>query len=368
MFKNLAGQKFVVFAFDSTTNLPKTGDAANIAAYIAKDFGAVTQLGDTSATEMDATNAKGFYLFDGTQAETNADMILVSGKSSTANIVVIGAPAAIFTYPTTGILAPATAGRTLVVDAAGLADANAVKLGPTGSGTAQTARDVGLSVLLSAGTGTGQLDFASGVVKVNLVQILATTLTETAGQIAGGIKKFFNIATPAATMDHGVLVDTVSTLTTLPAIPNNWLTAAGIAAAALNGKGDWMVSYVQPTGFLAATFPGSVASPTNITAASGVALTAAYDLAKTASQAGDAMALTVAERNATADALLDRANGIETGITLRKALRGIAAACFGDAAGFGGGSATYKATDGSKVRITATLLGSGNKTIVVDLT
>jgi hypothetical protein len=29
-------------------------------------------------------------------------------------------------------------------------------------------------------------------------------------------------------------------LTGLPAIPNNWITAAGIAAAALNGKGDWL--------------------------------------------------------------------------------------------------------------------------------
>lgn len=99
MQKNVASQKFIVFAFDSTTNLPKTGDAANITAYIAKDFGSVTVLGDTSATEMDATNAKGYYLFDGTQAESNADIILVSGKSSTANIVVIGAPSAIFTTP-----------------------------------------------------------------------------------------------------------------------------------------------------------------------------------------------------------------------------------------------------------------------------
>ncbi len=41
-----------------------------------------------------------------------------------------------------GYLKPATAGRDLVVDAAGLADANAVKVGPTGAGTAQTAGDV----------------------------------------------------------------------------------------------------------------------------------------------------------------------------------------------------------------------------------
>lgn len=34
-------------------------------------------------------------------------------------------------------------------------------------------------------------------------------------------------------------VATVTTLTNLPSIPANWLTAAGIAASALNGKGDW---------------------------------------------------------------------------------------------------------------------------------
>lgn len=88
-----------------------------------------------------------------------------------------------------------------------------------------------------------------------------------------------------------------------------------------------MATYVQPTGFLAATFPGTVASPTNITAASGVALTAAYDLAKTAAQAGDAMALTSGERNSTADAFLNRdmSTGTDSGSTtvrtVRQALR-----------------------------------------------
>src|SRR5690349_9414474 len=99
MFKNSSGQKVIVYAFDTTSNTAKTGDAANITAYVSKDFGSVTQLTDTSATEMDSTNAKGYYLFDITQTETNADVILVSGKSTTANIAVIGAPATIFTLP-----------------------------------------------------------------------------------------------------------------------------------------------------------------------------------------------------------------------------------------------------------------------------
>lgn len=49
---------------------------------------------------------------------------------------------------------PATSGRSMVVDASGLVDANVVKLGPSGSGTAQTARDIGASVITASGTVT----------------------------------------------------------------------------------------------------------------------------------------------------------------------------------------------------------------------
>lgn len=96
MFKNVTGQKLTVFAFDSTTNLPKSGDAANILAYVSKDNGTVLALGDITATEMDAVNAKGYYLFDLTQAETNGDKLQFSAKSSTANIVVLGVPAVVY--------------------------------------------------------------------------------------------------------------------------------------------------------------------------------------------------------------------------------------------------------------------------------
>ena len=58
---------------------------------------AVTVLADTSATEFDATNAKGWYWFDVAQAESNADFALFSGKSSTANVVIVAAP--IYTSP-----------------------------------------------------------------------------------------------------------------------------------------------------------------------------------------------------------------------------------------------------------------------------
>jgi hypothetical protein len=66
-------------------------------------------------------------------------------------------------------------------------------------GTTVTARDIGLNVLLSPGTGTGQLDFTSGVVKANLVQILAATITGTAASLVASFTAFFNIASPTLT-------------------------------------------------------------------------------------------------------------------------------------------------------------------------
>lgn len=60
--------------------------------------------------------------------------------------------------------------------------------------------------------GTG---YAGGTIKlgVNLIQILGTTLTETAGQIAAAFKKFFDIASPTSTANRITLVDTTTTNT-----------------------------------------------------------------------------------------------------------------------------------------------------------
>ena len=59
-------------------------------------------------------------------------------------------------------------------------------------------------------------------------------------------------------------VATVTTLTNLPAITANWLTAAGIAASALDGKGDWNIGKTSysltqafPTNFSSLVIDGS---------------------------------------------------------------------------------------------------------------
>lgn len=218
MFKNVASQKIIVFAFDATTNVPKTGDAANISAYLSKDFGAITQLTDTSATEMDATNAAGYYLFDISQTETNADTILISGKSSTANIKIIGSPATVFTLPANF--------TTQSIDSNGRVDV--IKL----AGTTCTARDIGASVLLSSGTGTGQLDFTSGVVKANVTQFNGSNATSASGRPEVNVTHWIGTAAATPTVAGVPEVDITYINGTAW---NNTLAQFGVNVVAWNG-------------------------------------------------------------------------------------------------------------------------------------
>lgn len=170
MQKNVASQKLTLFAFIPSTGLPKTGDAANITAYVSKDDGSVTVLADTSAAELDATNAKGLYTFDVAQAETNATKLVFSAKSSTSDVSLV--PQII--YP------DAPNFSLLVIDASGRVDVSKL------SGTSQTARDLGASVLLSPGTGTGQVNLSSGAVPVT-GDLTATMKTSVNAEVVDGL-------------------------------------------------------------------------------------------------------------------------------------------------------------------------------------
>lgn len=93
MQKNVAGQKWVVFAWDTTDLSPKTGDAANITANLRIDGAAANPVDDTNPTELE----DGYYIFDITQTESNGDLLLIAPASSTGNIQVRGVPESIYT-------------------------------------------------------------------------------------------------------------------------------------------------------------------------------------------------------------------------------------------------------------------------------
>ncbi len=70
-----------------------------------------------------------------------------------------------------------------------------------------------------------------------------------------------------------------------------------------------------------------------------------------------------------ADALLDRVDGVESGLTLRHALRGIFSACACILAGAGTAEVTIQDANNTKTRITATVDSLGNRSVVTrDLT
>ena len=98
MEKNIAG-KWVVFAFGlpdhATPNQPITGDSINITANIRLDGGTANTVADVNPVELE----EGYYVFDITDVESNADLLSLHPISSTANVQVIGVPGSIYTTP-----------------------------------------------------------------------------------------------------------------------------------------------------------------------------------------------------------------------------------------------------------------------------
>jgi hypothetical protein len=216
----------------STTGGRKTGlvyNTAGLTAYYARNAGSATAI--TLATlaaansayssggfkEVDATNMPGVYRLDLPDAAIAAGVpsVVVTVRGATGMVQVSleiqltaidlqdAVRGGMTALPNAnaeaagGLYTRGSGAGQINQPANGQIDVNTVKL----SGTTQTARDLGASVLLSSGTGTGQLDFTGGVVKANLAQILGTALTETAGQIAAAFKKFFDKATPTGTIN-----------------------------------------------------------------------------------------------------------------------------------------------------------------------
>lgn len=149
VYKNVSSQKIAVFAYDTANDTPKTGDAANITAQISLDGAATAATNDTNPTELDATDAPGIYLFNMTQAETNADLIILSAVSATSDISL--EPVIIYTTPGDN-----TALNVNLIEYLG--------------DTVPTADTAGYpKVTIKSGTGTGEVSLSSGTVTAGTV-------------------------------------------------------------------------------------------------------------------------------------------------------------------------------------------------------
>jgi hypothetical protein len=87
LIKNTADQKWRVFAFTTATQAPLEGAAATITATIVKNHGSPVATNDVNPTED--VDGGGYYWFDLTQEETNADHLALSPVCSTAGVIVL---------------------------------------------------------------------------------------------------------------------------------------------------------------------------------------------------------------------------------------------------------------------------------------
>jgi hypothetical protein len=423
MFKNVASQKFRVFAFDATTNVPKTGDAANLTAYVSKDYGAVTVLTDTSASEEDATNAPGYYLFDAAQAETNADVLMVSGKSATTNIKLIGAPAVIFPRPAAfGLVAGAAGGLFIAGTNAATTITTALTTTFTGNLTGSVASvTAGVTLAASAIQAiwdalTSALTTVGSIGKLLVDNVNATissrlaTAGYTAPLDAAGTRSAVGLvaanldtqldalptnselATALAAADDAVLA-AIAALP-VPLTAAGIRTAVGLASANLDTQLDALPTNAELATSQAAADDATLAAiaalqtsvddvPTNAELATALASADDATLAQVAlvkaktdlipaspAAVGSAMTLTSGERDSIAAAHLDLSNGIEVGLTPRQAHRLEAAAAAGKLSGAATSTVVIRnAVADSKPRVTATVDVDGNRTaITTDVT
>lgn len=298
MYKNTASQKIAFFSFDYTTGAPKTGDAGNMTAYVDIDWAGVNVLGDTSATEIDSTNAKGWYLFDVTQGETNGNTLLFTCKSSTANVSVVGQQ--LQTLPAAFGIAGGGAGGVFIAGTnAATTVTTSLTTTFTGNLTGSVASVTGAvgsvtgavgSVTGAVGSVTGSVGSVTGLTASNLDATITSRMA-TYAQPTGFLAATFPAGTVANTTN--ITAGTITTATNLTNAPTagdftatmktSLGTAVGTAQtgdsyaivnsgtfgnnALLTAIGTRMATYTQPTGFLAAAFPaGTIASTTNITA------------------------------------------------------------------------------------------------------
>lgn len=242
-------------------------------------------------------------------------------------------------------------------------------------------------------------------IDANVTQILGTALTETSGgYLAAGVKKFFDKATPTGTINSlpdavagatgGVFIAGTNAATAVTTgltanITGNLSGSVGSLAtqakADVNAECDSALSdygantTVPDAAGVVATALGNLETHgdsewatatgfnTVVPDAAGTAktLTAAYDAAKTASQAGDAMALVTDAVSAdalSAAAVVEIVSGLEAdGIAYADMMTAIMATLFGKAT-VAGSTVTYKKRDGSTVVITVTNDSVGNRT------
>lgn len=173
---------------------------------------------------------------------------------------------------------------------------------------------------------------------------------------------------PSAGAPAAGSIDTLATAANNGTPPTADAISDAVHDEAIGAHSGYLATRLDATVSSRSTYAGgavaSVTAPVTVGTNSdktGYALTADYNPAKTAAQAGDAMALTSGERDNVAAALLDLANGVETSHTVRQVFRLMAAVLLGKSSNSGN---TFRDLNDTKNRVLGTVDVNNNRTAV----
>ena len=241
---------------------------------------------DTAAVSglslTERTNSKGIYRTTTTAALTGWHRALVLQSTDVIAMFDVWMTDATDDHyahdDTIETLHPATRGRAPVVDASGLIDSNVVKLGPSGSGTAQTARDIGASVLVGDKTG-----FSLSAAGVQAIWDALTSALTTVGSVGKRIVDYLDAAVSSrlATASYTAPLDSTATQSAAAAaitaydpptnaemeartlVASNYATASALATVASYLDTE-IAAILEDTG---TTLPAQIAALNNLSAA-----------------------------------------------------------------------------------------------------
>ena len=309
--------------------------------------------------EVDATNHKGVYeiqLADARYSVSSAKSLLVS---------VLGATNA--------------AETDVVIPLRDLDPFDAVRAGLTAlpnvaSGSA--------GAIITSGTGTAQLNVSGGTAAADMVKIAGQTVTAASAVTfpstvssltAAGVRS--ELAVELGRIDTTIGSRLASASYTAPLNAADTRAAIGLASANLDTQiaalplaSVWTstrASYLDSV-LLAANSNRTVQVTGSNHVAADMHESQPGSIHATTFDAGaiNAAALATDAANEIADALLDRTDAIETGLTLRGAIRLDTAALAGKLSGAAGTTVTIRNVGDTKARITATVDSDGNRSAV----
>lgn len=356
--------KIYFLALDATDYVTAETGLSSFTVVRSRNGGADVTYTTPTIAEIDATTMPGLYALtvdEDTTIESTSDSEEYALRITHAGMAPVNRILELYRRDT-------TSGQTLTVTS-GLASANATQI--SGDGTAADTLELFAEALDQA---TGQLDsgsLAAGTITAGSIAGDAITAAKVAADVTTELQNGLATAAALATAQADLDILTGTDGATLATSQPNYAPATAAALATVDGIVD---SILEDTG---TTLPATLTTIAGYIDTEIATLQTSVDdlptnaeLATALGTADDATlaaiaALSIPTANANADALLDRADAIETGLTLRGAMRLQSAALAGKVSGAQTTTEVFRnAVADSKARLTFTVDADGNRSNV----